>query len=131
LWQFQITNNPNLTCVFVDDAAWSTTNWTNVDVTTTFVETQAECDAIAAINDISNEELLYVSPNPTTGILNILNTSKSIIEKVVVTNVLGKQVIQTRVNNNQIDISNLSNGVYFVNLIAKNGDKTSYKIVKN
>ncbi|WP_075341546.1 hypothetical protein [Tenacibaculum agarivorans] len=33
---FNISNNPNLTCVFVDDAAYSTTNWTNIDSTTTF-----------------------------------------------------------------------------------------------
>lgn len=35
---FQAGNNPNLTCIQVDDAAWSTTNWTNVDAQTGFNE---------------------------------------------------------------------------------------------
>ncbi|MDO6596927.1 T9SS type A sorting domain-containing protein [Oceanihabitans sp. 2_MG-2023] len=35
---FEAGNNPNLTCIEVDDAAWSTTNWTNVDVQTGFNE---------------------------------------------------------------------------------------------
>jgi len=42
---FKAQNNPFLTCIFVDDIAWSENNWTNVDPTTHFVETQTECDA--------------------------------------------------------------------------------------
>jgi Leucine-rich repeat (LRR) protein len=33
---FNATNNPALTCIQVDDAAWSTTNWTNKDATASF-----------------------------------------------------------------------------------------------
>ena len=43
---FVTNDNPNLICIFVDDAPWSTANWTNIDPNSTFVETQAECDAI-------------------------------------------------------------------------------------
>jgi hypothetical protein len=28
---FEVTNNPNLTCINVDNAVWSTANWTNID----------------------------------------------------------------------------------------------------
>lgn len=35
---FKADNNPNLTCIQVDDAAWSTTNWTQIDPTTSFSE---------------------------------------------------------------------------------------------
>ena len=28
---FNATNNPNLTCINVDDVTYSTTNWTNID----------------------------------------------------------------------------------------------------
>ncbi|MCF6308378.1 MAG: T9SS type A sorting domain-containing protein [Flavobacteriaceae bacterium] len=35
---FDATNNPNLPCIEVDDASWSTTNWTNIDATTSFNE---------------------------------------------------------------------------------------------
>ncbi|UXX79939.1 Ig-like domain-containing protein [Reichenbachiella carrageenanivorans] len=33
---FVATSNPNLTCIEVDDVAWSTTNWTNIDATAGF-----------------------------------------------------------------------------------------------
>lgn len=35
---FNATNNPNLTCIQVDDTAYSTTNWTNIDTQTGFNE---------------------------------------------------------------------------------------------
>jgi len=35
---FQAVNNPDLTCIEVDDAAYSTTNWTLIDAQTTFSE---------------------------------------------------------------------------------------------
>jgi len=36
---FQTYNNPNLSCILVDDAAYSTTNWTGIDATTSFSDT--------------------------------------------------------------------------------------------
>ncbi|MGG5486515.1 leucine-rich repeat domain-containing protein [Gaetbulibacter sp. PBL-D1] len=33
---FDATNSPNLSCIQVDNAAYSTTNWTNIDTTTSF-----------------------------------------------------------------------------------------------
>lgn len=35
---FEANNNPDLTCIEVDDAAYSTTNWTNIDAQTSFSE---------------------------------------------------------------------------------------------
>jgi Leucine-rich repeat (LRR) protein len=43
---FYSSNNPNLTCIFVDNASYSTKNWTDVDATTTFVNNEAECEAL-------------------------------------------------------------------------------------
>ncbi len=36
---FYAENNPNLSCINVDDANYSTTNWTNIDATASFSET--------------------------------------------------------------------------------------------
>jgi len=33
---FWTVDNPNLTCISVDDATWSTTNWTNIDAASSF-----------------------------------------------------------------------------------------------
>jgi Leucine-rich repeat (LRR) protein len=62
---FNATNNPNLTCIAVDDVAYSTTNWTNIDAQTSFSEFcrytiipdplfEAELEA-SGFDDISND----------------------------------------------------------------------------
>ncbi|MBC8755841.1 hypothetical protein H2O64_14280 [Kordia sp. YSTF-M3] len=45
---FDVTNNPNLSCVDVDDAAYSTANWTSIDPGLTFSE---NCTAPIPPND--------------------------------------------------------------------------------
>ncbi len=41
---FNATNNPDLTCIFVDDVSYSTANWIDfIDPTSTFVNNEAEC----------------------------------------------------------------------------------------
>ncbi len=41
---FNATNNPDLTCIYVDDVTWSNNNWTNIDVTSHFVADTAGCN---------------------------------------------------------------------------------------
>ncbi len=41
---FDATDNPKLTCIFVDDVEWSATNWSNIDKQSTFVKDRLECD---------------------------------------------------------------------------------------
>ncbi|MDC3390559.1 leucine-rich repeat domain-containing protein, partial [Flavobacteriales bacterium] len=45
---FYATNNPNLTCIDVDDTTWSTTNWTNIDAWTSF---SLSCNSIYGCTD--------------------------------------------------------------------------------
>ena len=42
LTSFYSTTNPDLICIFVDDASYSNANWTNIDPNSAFVETEAE-----------------------------------------------------------------------------------------
>lgn len=46
LTSFDATNNPLITCIFVDDVTYSTANWPNIDTTSTFVANQTECENI-------------------------------------------------------------------------------------
>ena len=57
---FYSTNNPDLTCIFVDDASYSTANWTDIDPASTFVNNEAECEALntTAIPDPNFEQAL-------------------------------------------------------------------------
>ncbi|OYX28088.1 MAG: hypothetical protein B7Z06_02620 [Flavobacteriales bacterium 32-35-8] len=64
--RYSSTNNPNLSCIFVDAIAYSTTNWTNIDATSNFVTTQAEC------NVFGNSEPPVDTLNDVVGIRYIL-----------------------------------------------------------
>ncbi len=48
---YNSSQSPNLTCIFVDDANYSSTNWLDIDTASTFYETEAECDCIPPVID--------------------------------------------------------------------------------
>jgi len=107
---FEVTDNPDLTCIFVDDADWSTSNWTNIDPTATFVETEAECDA-----------------NPAEDKFRI--NSKIKVEKLEVFDIYGK-LVKTFINQDNYSISCLESGVYLVYVHNIKGTQISKLIIK-
>lgn len=77
-------------------------------------------------NSVSSTNL-SVYPNPATDVLNISLSNGTTIETVNIYNVSGKLVNNTKLNGNQIDISQLNNGVYMVELLTANGSfKTKF-----
>ena len=89
--------------------------------TTEFVETLGN-DNFAFAN-------LNFFPNPVKNSLSISNNS--LIDSVEITSVLGQQMLSQKVNSLQadIDMSALSNGIYFVKVTAEGQEKT-VKIIK-
>ncbi len=79
------------------------------------VNVKTETDSI----NISN---FTVFPNPTTGIINIKNDSKT-IDSVIVNNLFGEEVQTNKTSNSntELDISNLPKGIYLVKV--KSGDE--------
>ena len=77
------------------------------------------------IQPIDEKVILY--PNPTKDILKF-NTSKT-IDKIEIYNLLGKKMNASNFNNNQIDISNLSSGIYILKLYT-NDKVGAKKIIK-
>jgi hypothetical protein len=114
---FNALNNPSLTCVFVDDAAYSTATWTQVDATSTFVNDQAGCDALG-VNDFALPALT-LHPNPASTTVQI----EGLITTATYTlyNAIGLQVSRGQVaNNEQIDINSLASGLYFLKFDSGN-----------
>jgi Leucine-rich repeat (LRR) protein len=115
-------NNPNLTCIIVDDVAYSNANWSNLkDATASYAAT---CSTLGLENSIFDKVAVY--PNPTKGEVNINNIA---LEKATVYNSLG-QLVKTFVldpgdTNNTINLSGLPKGIYYVYLI--NEDAASAK----
>jgi hypothetical protein len=71
---------------------------------------------------------LSLYPNPVSGnVLNISSTANSAMN-VAVFDILGKQVINTKVNNNTVNIFNLNAGVYIVK-VTEDGKTATRKLV--
>lgn len=130
LVDFYAQENPDLTCIFVDDASYSQTNWTNIDATSTFVETEAECDALSV--DAFSENQVSIFPNPTTGQFTVDLRESERPSRVEITDITGKIIYYKIMGHilSQIDISNQPVGVYFVEIQTKKNTQI-IKLIKN
>lgn len=72
--------------------------------------------------------LFSIYPNPTHSFLNI--SSKTAISEISIYNNLG-QLLFISEEKNQIDISALSKGIYFVKIKNENGQTETKKVIKN
>ena len=71
-----------------------------------------------------------VYPNPTaTGFVNITSTNSDAIS-VIVYDILGKQVINSALNNNRLNVSTLNTGVYILKISQNNATVTKKLVIK-
>ena len=107
--------NPNLTCIQVDDSAYSTNNWTNIDPQHFFSENCA-----TSVKELDQNQWLTVFPNPakTKITININNEalSKKLTLKLI--SLEGKNILQKHLNStvNTFDINHLPAGFYTLSL---------------
>ncbi|UPT69848.1 MAG: T9SS type A sorting domain-containing protein [Flavobacterium sp. JAD_PAG50586_2] len=80
-------------------------------------------------NEHFERSIFSVSPNPTTGMLNILGNST--IREIVVINMLGQIVQHKNANSNTVtlDLSSLPNAIFFIKISGDSITKT-FKIIK-
>jgi hypothetical protein len=120
-----LKNNPNLTCIQVDDVAFSNANWgTFKDITASY---SASCPSLRIEETIFDKIAVY--PNPAIGQLYIDNI---VLEKVTVYNSLGKFIKTTKFDkvstNNTINMAGLPSGLYYIYLQSQ-GDTKVEKII--
>lgn len=126
--RFIATGNPNLSCIYVDDAPYSTANWTNIDTNSHFVETEAACNALA-VDLVSLDEKIRIYPNTVKDILHIKSTKT--IDQISIYSLLGKKVMAfNAINNQSINVKDLKKGIYYVRIKAGNKFLTK-KIIKS
>jgi hypothetical protein len=122
--RFQAEYCPNLTCILVDDIAYSNLNWTRIDNATTFVETEEECNLLS-VDDYNEIGSLKIYPNPTSKILNV----NIPINKLIIYNLQGKKLLESKKQN--INIESLSKGMYLIQIVGKENDlMTTTKLIK-
>ncbi len=78
------------------------------------------------INKTNN---LAIFPNPTTGIINI--KTDDIISHIEIISPIGQIIKHKKTSNNQLNISELNQGVYYLKVYYKNGKMNFRKVVKN
>ena len=120
-------DNPNLTCIQVDDVDYansqfcqSSSGWCK-DETTIYSE---DCN-LGIEDNLPSQLTIY--PNPTKGFIHI--ESNHTINSIKVFDVLGKLVFQENNQVNQIDISSLDHGLFFVKIETDQGISTQ-KVLK-
>ncbi len=107
---FTTIQNPNLTCIFVDDAVYATTNWTNIDTSSTFVETETACEELAVTTcELSN---LVLYPNPSMHSLHIQMDTP--LKNARIYSLQGQKQLESK--SKDIDISNLAVGYYIIKI---------------
>ncbi|NRR91101.1 T9SS type A sorting domain-containing protein [Winogradskyella undariae] len=123
----ETVGSPMLTCVFVDDPAFSLNN-SMKDAVTEFYQLDSECanftlnteDVVFQNNEIS------IYPNPTKSTINIKTESN--VANVSVYSLLGKEVIKT--NTKTVDVSSLSEGIYLIKVIDLDGNQHVKRFIK-
>jgi hypothetical protein len=104
-----------------------------VEVTVNGCTITTACFAYGITSVFENSSLtVKLFPNPTTGMINISFGAEVVIESLVIIDVTGRIILKNQelnVSELTLDLSNESNGVYFLKLQA-NGSAQSIKILK-
>lgn len=121
-------NNPNLTCIFVDDKnyASSAPNWQK-DSTAHWVETEAECETFGVVS--FPFQTLRIYPNPVRNMLYI--KAKQNLDKLELFDLRGKLLLSKLLDktNTTLKVNSLSQGVYFLK-ISSDQQSITRKIIK-
>jgi hypothetical protein len=85
-------------------------------------------DDPVSVKKIQNQ-YVFISPNPFQEKITISNYKN--VEEIKISDLNGKKIFSQYNPNQILDLSNLENGVYFLELLDKNGVISTEKIVKN
>jgi len=87
------------------------------------------------IKEINQNRNIYISPNPTSGIIKINHSGIKKDFKLSIQNILGQEIIKPKLishnqNNLQFDLSSQPKGIYFIKLANKDFVKTKKIVVR-
>jgi hypothetical protein len=85
----------------------------------------------SGVVDPKEREEIGIYPNPVKSTLNFENLKD--VDRITISNIVGQQVMVTRNIRNEkvsINVSSLTNGIYMVSVVDKNGNTTVRKVVK-
>ncbi len=92
-----------------------------------------EYSGVLSIEDVELKRNLSIYPNPFGNYLAIDNTNSVAIDKMEIVTLLGQKIKTIGADEmveNKIDVSDLNNGVYLLQVHFENGEIIGRKIVK-
>lgn len=85
---------------------------------------------LTAVNESEQlKNTLKVYPNPATSVLNFNLENESSIS-VIISDVLGKEVLAETISTNSILVDKLKSGIYFITVKTENGAEAKLKFIK-
>jgi len=118
-----IINNPNLTCVQVDDVNYANSQpsylWQK-DATTSY-----NTSCVLSITELEKPKI-KIYPNPAKDILTVTEE----ISNIKITDLSGKILIQIITSEKFINISKLTGGTYIITATTKTGETINKKFIK-
>ena len=83
----------------------------------------------AKMTDSTITSTLTIYPNPTSSILFIESSNNSIIENLIVTDLLGKVIFEGKPENNQLNVERFASGAYIIQVFSGE-EKFTKKFIK-
>lgn len=114
IFSIQKTRNP-----FIDHPEYANLIWGNT--------AGQACDMITSVEENIENDNIEITPNPASSFINI--ATDLIVKQIDVFDLKG-QLILSAINNSQINISSLNNGIHFLKIFGQNGSVESARFVK-
>lgn len=73
-----------------------------------------------SVEDTIFKNNIKIFPNPTTEFLSIQNLSNNKIDKVIIVDITGKKIMEQTGDVNKLNVGNLTNGVYVIQVFSEN-----------
>ena len=123
-----ITNNPSLTCIYVDNVSNPVLNtWLKDTYFGTYVSNETQCASLSS-NTLSSLENAFLFPNPTKDIITIKSENR--YENAELYDFSGRIIQIMPIVNNTINVMDFEKGIYYLKLYG-NDEADSFKIIKD
>jgi hypothetical protein len=73
-----------------------------------------------SVEDAVFKNSIKIFPNPAKDFLSIQNSSNNKIDKVIVVDITGKKILEQTGDTKKLNVSNLTNGVYLIQVFSEN-----------
>ena len=125
LWSMISVENPNLTCIQVDDVQYANnqSNW-HKDEIAIYSE-----DCNLSLNETELQQIINIYPNPAKESIYIEIAENIEIEKITIYDILGKIVLTEKNSFNKLNLSDLNSGILFIKIETEYGTITK-KLIK-